>query len=117
MFKRNEGVLDRIVRLGLAAVLLPTGLLLLGAPQGNVLGIIVTVVGTIGLLTGITGFCLLYVPFGFSTLDKERQLIDRCRSMAARCGFGGSTGWGGMCGPRRQSNGAAPDQQAKGVQV
>ena len=38
MFKRNEGILDRILRVTLATVLLPVGLFLLGGLQGSVLG-------------------------------------------------------------------------------
>lgn len=116
MLKQNEGVLDRIVRLGLAAVLLPTGLLL-GGLQAGVFGIAVTAVGAIALLTGITGVCLLYIPFGFSTLEKERQFISRCKSMMGSCGPRGS-GWGmGMCGPRAESEASKPEAAPKGVQI
>ncbi len=99
MFKKNEGILDRIARIALGVVLLPTGLLLLGALQGNVIGLVVTVVGAIGLITGATGFCLAYVPFGFSTLDMEKGLIQRCRSMMAGRGRGRCMSTGSMCGP------------------
>ncbi len=43
MFKRNEWTLDRIVRLVLAAVLLPAGLFWLGGLQDNVLGLLLAV--------------------------------------------------------------------------
>jgi hypothetical protein len=39
--------------------------------------------GGIGLITGITGFCPLYIPFGINTLEKEKEFIDRFKSMAA----------------------------------
>ncbi len=117
MLKQNEGILDRIVRLGLAAILLPTGLLLLGGLQAGVLGIAVTAVGAIALITGVTGVCALYIPFGFSTLEKERQLISRCRSMMGSGGPRGS-GWGmGMCGPRAESEASTPEAEPKGVQI
>ncbi len=117
MLKQNEGILDRIVRLGLAAILLPTGLFLLGGLHAGVLGIAVTAVGAIALITGATGVCLLYIPFGFSTLEKERQFISRCRSRMGSWGPRGA-GWGmGMCGPRAESDASKPESAPKGVQV
>ncbi len=73
MFKRNEGTLDRAIRLALAAVLLPTGLVVLGGLQGNGLGLLVALPGVLGLVSGVTGFCPLYVPFGISTLETEKK--------------------------------------------
>ncbi len=73
MFKRNEGTLDRIVRLALGAVLLPAGLLGLGALQGSPLGLLAVGLGAIGLVTGLTGFCPTYVLFGISTLESEKK--------------------------------------------
>jgi hypothetical protein len=73
MFKRNEGTLDRIVRLALGTVLLPAGLFWLGALQGNVPGLLAAGVGVIGLLTGLTGVCPSYIPFGISTLEPEKK--------------------------------------------
>ncbi len=73
MFKRNEGTLDRAIRLALAAVLLPTGLVVLGGLQGNGLGLLVALPGVLGLVSGVTGFCPLYVPFGISTLEAENK--------------------------------------------
>lgn len=83
MFKRNVGILDRIVRVGLGLVLVPVGLILLGVLQGNVPGLVIAGLGGIGLITGITGFCPLYILFGINTLEKEKELIDRFKSMAA----------------------------------
>jgi hypothetical protein len=73
MFTRNEGTLDRILRLALATVLLPAGLFLLGGLQGNVLGLIATGFGVLALVTGITGLCPTYIPFGISTLESETR--------------------------------------------
>ena len=73
MFKRNEGTLDRIVRLALGTVLLPAGLFWLGGWQGNVLGLLVALPGVIGLVTALTGFCPTYVLFGVSTLETEKR--------------------------------------------
>lgn len=83
MFKRNVGILDRIVRVALGLVLLPVGLFLLGGLQGSVLGLVIAGLGGIGLLTGFTGFCLLYTLFGINTLEKEKEFIARCMSMMA----------------------------------
>ncbi len=73
MFKRNEGTLDRIVRLVLGVVLLPAGLFWLGALQGNVPGLVAAVLGVIGLVTSVTGFCPTYVLLGVSTLEPEKK--------------------------------------------
>ncbi|HZD58212.1 MAG TPA: DUF2892 domain-containing protein [Anaerolineales bacterium] len=81
--KRNVGILDRILRVGLGLVLVPVGLILLAVFQGKVPGLVIAGLGGIGLVTGITGFCPLYVPFGINTLEKEKELIDRFKSRAA----------------------------------
>ncbi len=73
MFKRNEGTLDRTVRLGLAIVLLPAGLFFLGALQGNLVVLIAVGIGVIGLVTGATGVCPTYNLFGISTLEAEKK--------------------------------------------
>lgn len=73
MFKRNEGTLDRIVRLAVGTVLLPAGLFWLGGLQGNVLGLLIALPGVIGLVTALTGFCPTYVLFGISTLESEKK--------------------------------------------
>ncbi len=112
MFKRNEGILDRIARVALGLVFLPTGLFLLGGLQGSVVGLIVTGVGAIGLITGATGVCPTYNLFGFSTLEMEKSLIQRCRSMMSNRMAGGCTGPGNLCGPRRQSVDEVPEHQA-----
>ena len=81
MFKRNEGIIDRTLRVLLGLMLLPTGLFWLSGLQGSVFGLVVTGLGLLPLITGLTGFCPLYVPFGISTLEKEKELMARCRSM------------------------------------
>lgn len=97
MFKRNEGIIDRTLRVVLAIVLLSVGLFWLGGLQGNVPGLIVAGVGLLPLITGLTGFCPLYVLFGISTLEKEKDLLARCRSMMAAC-QSGSPNARQMCG-------------------
>jgi uncharacterized RDD family membrane protein YckC len=66
--KINEGPIDRIVRVALGVALLALGIFFI---KGT-LGIVLDVVGAIALITGVTGFCLLYRLFGdFSTLKKN----------------------------------------------
>ena len=66
--KVNEGTIDRVIRVVLGAVLLYVGLFVLA---GTTLGIILDVLGAVALVTGLSGFCLLYKIFGnFSTAKK-----------------------------------------------
>lgn len=83
MFKRNEGTIDRILRVILAMVLLVVGLFWLGGFQGRVLGLVVIGFSLLPLITGLSGVCPLYVPFGISTLEKEKKLTTRSAPMAA----------------------------------
>ena len=107
MFKRNVGILDRIVRVALGVALLLTGLFLPGGLLGNVLGLVIAGLGSIGLVTGLTGFCLLYVPFGINTIEKEKELVSRsmARCMSMMTSFRQGTVSSGnpsamqMCGP------------------
>lgn len=63
MFTQNVGSVDRIVRIVLGLALILVGFLALG----GTLGIIVGVVGFIPLLTGLVGWCPLYLPFHIHT--------------------------------------------------
>ncbi len=60
----NESNLDRTIRI-------VVGLLLIGLSiftnLNGTLKIVFIVIGTIALITGLTGFCLLYKVFNFST--------------------------------------------------
>ncbi len=97
VLKRNEGVVDRVVRVALGMALLPSGLFLLGGLQGGVLGLVAAGLGTLALITGITGICPMYIPFGISTLETERELIGKFRSMAASCQPSGPASSGQTC--------------------
>ncbi len=70
MFQRNEGPVDRTIRVVLGVLLLVVGLWLLNGLGGAAGGIVVAVIGAILLITGITGFCGLYRLLGISTLKK-----------------------------------------------
>ncbi len=65
MFKKNMSRLDRTARIIAGVSLIPIGLLLLGGWQGNLTGILVTTFALPPILTGLTGFCPGYIPFGF----------------------------------------------------
>jgi uncharacterized RDD family membrane protein YckC len=73
MFNRNMGLLDRAIRAALGVVLIPLGLFVLHGAAA----VVVTALGVAGVMQGITGFCLLYVPFGFSTLKHEAPSLSR----------------------------------------
>jgi hypothetical protein len=67
--QRNVGTLDRVLRVTAGLVLLPLGLFLLASHC--VCGWVNVVLGLMGLVSGISGFCGLYVPFGFSTARRK----------------------------------------------
>lgn len=67
MFAKNVGPLDRAIRLVVGVVFLSVGVFVLGAAQGSVAGLAASTVGVIGLVTGATGRCPMYVPLGIST--------------------------------------------------
>ena len=75
MFEQNEGSFDRVVRGVLGAVLIAAGALLFGGYAGSWLsltvaswvGVVVGIIGALALLTGITGFCVLYRLFHIET--------------------------------------------------
>ena len=61
--KPNEGTIDRVIRLVIAAVLIGVGLGVVRGPGG----IAMAAVGAIPLLTGLSGYCPLYTVFGINT--------------------------------------------------
>jgi hypothetical protein len=66
---KNESTLDRLAR-----VLIATSLWLVAYFWvGGVFSIVLYVFGAIMIFTATTGFCLLYKPFGFSTLEWDRK--------------------------------------------
>ncbi|MBI5929654.1 MAG: DUF2892 domain-containing protein [Chloroflexi bacterium] len=74
MFRRNCGTVDRSVRLMVGAVVLLVGLFRLGGLQGDIVGQVAAFVGFLMVTTGISGFCILYVPFGISTIEKKKGI-------------------------------------------
>ena len=75
MFKRNESILDRIVRVTLGTVILLIGLFLLGEWQGSVIGLVVAGFGVLGLITGLTGVCPCTSPLGLTRWRKKKSSL------------------------------------------
>lgn len=77
---KNEGTIDRVLRIILGAVMLALGWtgLVEGAP-GAVLGFL----GFVPLLTGLVGWCPLYALFGVSTCPAESKSVQRQRQTVA----------------------------------
>ena len=67
MFKPTVGGIDRVLRIALGIAMAVIGLFVLKGTAGTVVGII----GLIPLVTGLVGFCPLYLPFKFS---RNKQL-------------------------------------------
>jgi hypothetical protein len=61
--KRNVGIGDRLIRFGLGAVFA----VLAFAVGAFWLKILLGVAAVIAVMTGLTRFCLLYVPFSINT--------------------------------------------------
>ena len=62
--KQNMGTLDRILRIALVAVV---AVLYFTDVISGTLALVLGIVGLILLLTSLTSFCPLYVPFKLST--------------------------------------------------
>jgi ABC-type multidrug transport system permease subunit len=66
--KKNIGNVDKCIRIIVATIIV--GLYFANVITGT-LGIVLLVVAGILVITSMTGFCLLYVPFGISTLKED----------------------------------------------
>ena len=65
--KQNMGTKDKIVRIGLAALI---AILYFMDKISGTTAIILGVLAIVFVLTSFIGFCPLYAPFGFSTKKK-----------------------------------------------
>lgn len=65
--KKNMGSADRAIRGVLAVVF---GVVIFSGSVTGILAVVLGVFAAAFVLTGATGFCPLYAPFGFSTLKK-----------------------------------------------
>lgn len=63
MFIKNVGGFDRGLRIVLGILLIVAGFFFVPGTLGAVL----SVIGFVPLLTGLVGWCPLYLPFKFST--------------------------------------------------
>jgi hypothetical protein len=69
MLKQNMGKLDRVLRISIGSLLLFFALFIAQGSTATLLAII----SVPPLLTGISGICILYVPFGFSTKSQRKE--------------------------------------------
>ncbi len=67
--KTNMGILDRTLRVAIAAIVVY--LVYAGIVTGA-LALLGAAIAIVFLLTSVLGFCPLYKPFGFSTCGKAR---------------------------------------------
>ena len=65
--KRNIGIVDRVIRIALAAVV---AVLYFTHHLSTVAAVILGILAVIFLVTGLVGVCPLYLAFGFSTKRK-----------------------------------------------
>ena len=68
--KKNEGTVDRVIRVVLGIILIVLGVLF-QASWGLVSMIVLIVLGLIALITGIIGYCGLYTILKINTLVKK----------------------------------------------
>ena len=69
IMKKNMGKIDRIIRTVIALVV--TVLYLTNSISGT-LGLVLFIVGLVFLATSFIQTCPLYLPFGISTLKKQK---------------------------------------------
>lgn len=72
--EQNVGTTDRYVRIIVGIVLGVVGIAVFAGPLaslGTIVGAIALIVGVVFLGTGLTQRCLLYQPFGISTLRRN----------------------------------------------
>jgi len=66
--KKNMGIVDRVIRLLVAAVVL---ILYFTNVISGTLALILLIVAAIFVLTSFVSFCPLYLPFGINTKGKK----------------------------------------------
>lgn len=67
MMKKNMGRLDQTIRIVVGILLLGLVFVLEGVFKWG------AVLGTVLLLTGVVGFCPLYLPFGVDTRNSKKK--------------------------------------------
>ena len=66
--KKNMGTIDRVIRILLAVIVI---VLYLNGSITGVAAIILGILAVVFVITGLTGFCPLYVPLKISTMKKS----------------------------------------------
>jgi len=66
--KKNMGTIDRVIRIVLAIVV---AILYMNGSITGTAAIILGILAVVFILTGLIGFCPLYVPFKISTIKKS----------------------------------------------
>jgi hypothetical protein len=66
--KKNMGSADKIIRVIFAIIF---SVLYFTQTVTGTLGIVLSVLGAVFLLTSVISFCPLYVPFGINTCKKQ----------------------------------------------
>ena len=66
--KKNMNVIDRVVRILIAAVVV---ILYFTNILSGTLALILLILSGIFILTGLIGFCPLYIPLGIKTIKKK----------------------------------------------
>jgi hypothetical protein len=67
--KKNMGTIDRVIRILLAVVVI---VLYLNGSITGVAAIILGILAFVFIVTGLIGFCPLYVPLKISTIGKPK---------------------------------------------
>jgi uncharacterized membrane protein HdeD (DUF308 family) len=67
--KKNEGTVDRVIRVLLGIILIGLGVYFQNS-WGLVATIVLIILGLAALITGIIGFCSIYKLFNISTIKK-----------------------------------------------
>lgn len=68
--KKNMGTIDKLIRVFIAAVI---GVIYFMGLINGITAIILLVLAGVFLLTSLISTCPLYLPFGISTIKKEKK--------------------------------------------
>jgi hypothetical protein len=74
IWRKNVGMIDRVIRVILGIILLNLFLVNMVAAPWSYL---VALIGLILLMTGIVGSCPLYSMLGMNTLERKRNKVER----------------------------------------
>jgi hypothetical protein len=65
LMKKNIGTPDRVIRIVIAVIIV---ILFLTGQIAGTLAIVLDIIAAMSLLTGLSGRCPAYIPFGISTM-------------------------------------------------